>query len=267
MDDLPAEVTKNLKYTRSRSPGLTVRYFSDAACRVYVKDNFGDDFARIYDSEAHGSFRGDICRTALLLREGGFYMDLDFQLHVPLQTLVDENTTMMSVISGTQGSPVILNALIAVKPNSLIMHETLARIKEWYDGPREGLLGPLAMARALSEMMNQHCPKASLSSAAKPTQWPCGSENLRFYQEEGLGSGQDCLQEGAVVCPPDRAESAFDGVRFGIFSGGAASKEARLIGWSRYAACTQLGCGINGGEVSLLEQSIEFKKTDRKSVV
>jgi mannosyltransferase OCH1-like enzyme len=81
LDDLPNTVKENLQNTRNRAPGFTIRYLDDAACREYLTTHFREEFFEIYDREQHGSFRGDICRSAVLLREGGFYADLDFQFH------------------------------------------------------------------------------------------------------------------------------------------------------------------------------------------
>jgi len=218
---------------------------------------------QFFDMEDHGSFRGDICRTAVLSKEGGFYIDLDFELHVDMNKLVDPKTTLMTVVTGTQGDdPVILNALIAVKPNSSVMRETMANIREWYKGDRQGLLGPSTMAAAIATDMEQNCPsQTSLSEVGKTLkdQWSCGSENFRFYKEDYFGDGGECykedyLGEGSVVCPPARAHSPNAFEKYGVFSAASAeakTDEMRLIGWPRYAECTQPGCGINGGIATL----------------
>lgn len=245
IEEFSPDAMENFQNTRSYATGLTVRYLNDAACGDYLREHFGDGFAQIYEGEVQGSFRGDICRSAVLLREGGFYIDLDFQLHVPISSLIDEHTTFMTVYADPTSGPVILNALIAVRPNSPVMLETMSKLKQWYADLRKGLPGPVVMAEALSSMMLQQCPQNQISLVAtKPGQLVCGSENLRFYQEENMGSGPDCLQAGQVVCPPQRAGSRFFGSHFGVFRVGKESRQSRLIGWPRYLACSQPGCGI-----------------------
>ena len=58
------------------TPDLQVLYFNNSACRPYLAQN-NPDMVKYFDREKHGSYRGDICRTAVLAKEGGFYLDLD----------------------------------------------------------------------------------------------------------------------------------------------------------------------------------------------
>lgn len=270
LDDniMPPEARSNLRNTLAHAQGLKTRYLNDASCHEYIKEHFDADLLRFFDSEKHGSFRGDICRSAVLLREGGFYADLDFQLHVPLRSLIDKDTTLMTAFTaqppyigyvqpikvGAQlggGYQVftqpVLNALIAVRPNSTVMERTIKHIKNWYTNEREGLLGPLSMAKAVGETVQEKCPTDPSKSDFEVARWTCGSENFRFYEEENLGSGPDCVREGQTVCPAERATSSFDGLRYGVFAMGDGSREQRLIGWPRYLECFSAGCLLNGG--------------------
>jgi len=295
IDELPLETKKNLDNTRKYAPGFTMRYLNDGACQQYLQDHFDSDLAYLFSQEKHGSFRGDICRSAVLLREGGFYTDLDFQLNVSIESLIDENTTLMTALVAqgpwltvqataklSTGRSVsiqpILNALIAVQPKSSIMERTIKNIKAWYKNKasqERGLLGPMAMAESLAEMVQEDCPSppfaplpevhaedGTIVEAADPmARWACGSEKVRLYQEEYLGDtecGKGSMdRRGAwrapsqVVCPPGRRD--FFGLQFGVFSMGEASRESRLIGWSRYLGCAKFGCGINGGEATFLQ--------------
>jgi len=135
------------------------------------------------------------------------------------------------------------------------MERTIKNIKLWYaDHARQeapqGLLGPMAMAKSLAEMVQEDCPSTPLAPLPlvqgedSMARLACGSEKVRLYQEE-----QIVPEDGKVVCPPERL--SFVGLQFGVFSMGKASRESRLIGWSRYSACAKVGCGINGGEASL----------------
>lgn len=270
LEDLPLEAKANLNNTRSLAPGFSMRYLNDTSCRTYLSKYAGDEFVEIYDREIHGSFKGDICRSAVLLQEGGFYADLDFQFHDPLASLIGENTTFMTAfVAQTSWSPVlppsdfgpspsavnrpILNALIAVRPKSLVMKRTMKFILKAYAKHNKlpALLGPTAMGEALRETVHQDCPDISLSNSDTLAQWTCGEESMRFYQEEYIGAGNDCINEGPLVCPPERAASEFGGLNFGVFRMGSESRNSRLIGWPRYKACATFGCNINGGQPSL----------------
>jgi hypothetical protein len=287
VDDLPLAVQANLNNTRALAGGFSIRYLDDADCSDYLSLYFNQSFQEIYDTEIHGSHRGDICRSAVLYREGGFYADLDFQFYEALPNLIDENTTLMTAfiaeLADGDGNPIltpsedgsvnaikpILNALIAVRQGSPIMERTLSHIlklctkveEDWAWGGEisvlvepPSLLGPIAMAEALRETLQQDCPKVSLSDLGTLSQWTCGEESIRLYQEEHFGAGDDCKNEGPVVCSEERAASDFDGSHYGVFRMGNESRSSRLIGWPRYQACSQLGCGINGGLPSLVEK-------------
>jgi hypothetical protein len=263
IDQFPRDVKVNLQNTLAHAQGLKLRYFSDAQCRSYLQTYFDSNFLQLFDSESRGAFRGDICRSAILLREGGFYIDLDFQLHVPITDLIDENTTMMTVFAANNDNsgPVVLNALIAVRPSSPVMDETLDKLRRWYAmGSHQGLPGPMAMAGAISGIVERYCPQKRL--AVQASHLSCGSESMRFYKEEGLGSHPDCLQQGQVVCPVQRAESQFDGSRYGVFGIGEGSKEMRLIGWPRYLACSTYGCGMPTSIPQQVPQQVQYVATE-----
>lgn len=258
IDKFPADARKNLDNTRAKSAGLKLRYLNDRQCRIYIRSNFDDELLRDYDIEKRGSFRGDLCRSAVLFREGGFYMDLDFQLHVPIQTLINESTTLMTIFAQKTyqtmeeqllPAPLVLNALIAVEPNNDIMRNVLEKTKDWYADNSGGLLGPTMMQQAISETIKNSCPHVSFTGESRPGGAECGSERFRFYQEEPLGEGKECVMKGEIVCPKERALNGYWGTKIGIFSVGEETRDARLIGWPRFAGCAEGGCGLSGKHI------------------
>lgn len=237
---------------------IKVRYFNDEQCRDYISQHYIDDsLVDHFLSEPRGDFRSDICRTAILLREGGFYKDLDVQLTVSLKDLVDQDTTFFTVKSAVDG---YLNALIATTPENPVMEATLKYIRKWYrhepdvfEG-KERLLGPGTMNHAVNEIMKADCPGEG------GLQFTCGSQVMRFYAEEVIGFG-DCSAWGARICPKNRAESTFSLSKFGLFAYPADSKnylenprkspddrsdrEQYLIGWPRFSGCNEPGCALD----------------------
>merc|ERR1719235_510914 len=110
---------------------MTARYFSDSECRDYLSLHFGPELASIYNKEPAGHFRGDICRAAVLFREGGFYTDVDLEAKLPFAEMVDSSTTFMSVFTA-DGQ--ILNAMIATIPGIGVMNVTIKEVRRWYKG-------------------------------------------------------------------------------------------------------------------------------------
>lgn len=239
------------------SPDMRVRYFNNNACHQYLQKHYSD-LVKFFDQEDNGSYKGDICRTAVLANEGGFYIDLDMQLRTPLKALVDDSTTFMTARSAEFGC---LNALMAAVPKSPAMLNTVEHIRKWYAGETTpiGQLGTTTLQRGLGEMMSDSCPEVMWSDAYQ--QFQCGPDHsIRLFSEKLLDAG-DCSHWGSTMCPEPRARSAFSGVRYGLFDGrpemmhfkaspsaeDILAKERMFIGWPRFEGCHALGCDMSGG--------------------
>eukprot|EP00445_Apocalathium_hangoei_P007001 CAMPEP_0203863372 /NCGR_PEP_ID=MMETSP0359-20131031/14126_1 /ASSEMBLY_ACC=CAM_ASM_000338 /TAXON_ID=268821 /ORGANISM="Scrippsiella Hangoei, Strain SHTV-5" /LENGTH=370 /DNA_ID=CAMNT_0050780901 /DNA_START=98 /DNA_END=1210 /DNA_ORIENTATION=+ len=244
--EMPELVRQNVHHMLARSPGIKLRWFGDSDCQAYIRQHFDAELAQIFETESRGSFRGDICRACVLSREGGFYLDLDVELNVALPSLVDENTTFVSAFTEDNA---ILNAVMGTAPNSPVMLKAVEEIRMWYTGKAshvdkytsDGWMGPITLLRALRAVVDSDCAGHSLQVEGT-LQWSCGPQVFRLYHERPL----DC----SIVseeCPKRRAESAFGGVRFGIFAPPAAAGQARqLVAWPRFADCGQWGCSAGG---------------------
>lgn len=261
IDELPGPVGRNVHKTLSLNPDLNVRWLSDSACRDYLTKYFDQELVSIFANERRGSFRGDICRSAVLSREGGFYTDLDVEWLVPMQDLVDESTTFMSAYG--QGSDEMLNAVIAAEPGSEIMKATLQELRNWYKlssaqqaqqclAVRYCWMGPVTLFKAVQDVQQKSCSKVDLN--AHTLEKNCGPHKFRLYEQRQLHCSQDFLRakrEGTVLsekeCPPSRAKSQFEGLQFGLFEPGSNGK---LVGWPRFAECTSWGCGGEGWSLS-----------------
>lgn len=245
--EMPAPVQGNVQRMLALSPGIRLRWLGDVDCRSYIREHFDPELQRMFETELRGSFRGDICRACVLAREGGFYLDLDVQLRVPLDQLAGANTTFVSVYTEDES---ILNAVLAAAPGSEIMLEAVRQIRAWYryEVPHSDAqtssewMGPVTMLRAVREVVRRDCTGQSLHPEAS-LEWQCGPHVLRLYEEHGLR----CSLRGSEECPPRRAESDFPGVRFGIFT---PYPERRLVAWPRFESCAQWGCASGGWDES-----------------
>mmetsp|Transcript_81662 Transcript_81662/g.141985 ORF Transcript_81662/g.141985 Transcript_81662/m.141985 type:complete len:358 (+) Transcript_81662:37-1110(+) len=264
--EAPGEVLANIEHTLSLNPELRVHYLGDAACQTYIQEHFDDELLQMFVTEKRGSFRGDICRTSVLAHEGGFYTDLDMEWKVPLHSVVSELTSFMSAF-GDRGE--VLNALMAAEPGSAVMSATLEQLRAWYrSGPRRngGWMGPVTLLQALRDVHSSACPENVIfqkRQGAQSTQleWACGQQSFRLYQQRMLNCKPKARLMRAAMplaadpngeCPPERARSSFDGVRFGLFEPGSSG---RLIAWPRFASCGQWGCGGGGWTLSTYDAS------------
>jgi len=230
------------------------KWFGDKACEAYIREHYDEELLGIFRHAHPGYYRGDVCRAAILYREGGFYTDVDVELAVPLTQLVDENTTFMSAYSENGD---IFNGLIAAVPKSEILGETLQEIRRWYrkgkgasQSEQVGLMGTMTMLRGLETVVALACPDKDLLKMKNQSQWECGKHTIRLYQEAGLV----CSVDDPVECPEERKRHKNRGMRLGLFmvepSVETVTIGRSLVGWPRFHNCQgapeESGCGSGG---------------------
>lgn len=241
-DELPHKIRHNIHRTLKFTPELRLRWVGDCECLEFIKSHYDDELARIFATEPKGMFRGDLCRAAVLAKEGGFYTDLDVQMKEPLTSLVSDNTTFMSAVSLPN---VLLNAIMAAAPGSAIVLRSIEHMRAIYrSGVVPQFLGPQALYQALHSTREKECAhQIPLASSAE--RWLCGSEEIRMLQERFYSCWPPPPNRPKSDCPSGRALSmwAFDGAGWGIFAGGP---EDKLVGWSRMEECLDYGCGAGG---------------------
>jgi len=169
---------------------------------------------------------------------------------VSLLALVDVNTSFVSAFTEDQA---LLNAFLAAEPSSPVMLQVVEEIRGWYSGKASHMdkgttsewMGPVTMLRALRAVVKRECPGKQMHPEGV-LQWYCGSQAFRLYEEQPL----NCWGPATEECPQQRAESEFDGVRFGIFAPGVDWVDRRLVAWPRFADCGEWGCAAGGWDQS-----------------
>jgi mannosyltransferase OCH1-like enzyme len=248
IDELHTSVRANVQKAIELNNDLQLRWLSDAACNEYLEQHVELGLLEAFRSEKRGSFRGDICRAAVLSVEGGFYQDVDVELRVPFRDLISNSTSFLTLWEADGNA--LLNAVIAVEPRSALMTRTVEQIKEWYADPLSrpsgDWMGPATLTQAVKEVLKQDCPSVDLMQTRDHRQHDlsCGSHQLRVYQEQKLSCDSSI--------PNDRGCSPFDGLRFGFFGG---TDSESLIGWPRFADCASFGCGGGGWDVKARDSS------------
>ncbi|CAK0828257.1 unnamed protein product [Prorocentrum cordatum] len=127
------------------------------------------------------------------------------------------------------------------------MDSVLEAIKVWYRGGDHGrlLMGTQTMMQGLDSVVASDCPEVNIRQR-KQLRYQCGEHHtFRLYREERLRCNGGFPKE----CPPVRAKSEFDGLRYGIIEPGAEKYGVRkLVAWSRFENCTWFGCAGRGEE-------------------
>lgn len=240
----------NIQSILKASPQMRMRWLGDSACAAYLQQHYDEELSGFFNLEKHGSLRGDLCRTAVLLREGGFYVDLDVVLVVPLHRLVDNTTSFMSVYEYPERQAGgILNAIIAAEPGSAVLNSTLLEIRRWYrqEAKHQGWMGPTTLMRGLAATMDRDCPcedieeqKAKVSWPKTLVQWNCGPHAVRLYVQRRLHCDRP---QRKSECSDKRKSLKWIGSKYGIFAPGPARE---LVGWPRPEWCDYQGCSMGG---------------------
>jgi len=256
IDDLSPIVRSNIERILSREPEMRLRLLDDFKCFRYLARH-SPEFYSIFNREKLGSHRGDICRTAVLFQEGGFYMDLDMDLFVPFNELVDSTTSFMSAYdSPDEQNKSILNAVIGVEPRSLVMSRTLQQIRKFYTeqppsswNSSQFHMGPWTLGNALDEVLADDCPHESMAARKSQLmmpdvalQWNCGPHVLRLYVQRRLNCNGTAPLD-TVECPGARLNASYEGLHFGLFKPGP---KRHLIGFPHSEWCDVGGCNLGG---------------------
>jgi hypothetical protein len=131
-DDLPQVFKDNMKNIENTCKEL-VEYYDDDMCEEFVREHFPEAL-EAYNSLIPGAYKSDFWRVMILLKFGGTYMDMGFQVVSPL-----ENYKEFDFVSVQDGNPQsIYQAFMYSKPNCLLLqmcyHMILHNLKKYYYG-------------------------------------------------------------------------------------------------------------------------------------
>jgi len=114
-DDLPQVFKDNMKNIENTCKDL-VEYYDDEMCEEFVREHFPEAL-EVYNSLFPGAYKSDVWRVMILLKFGGTYMDMGFQVVSPLENYKEFD--FVSVIDGNPQS--IYQAFMYSKPNCLVL--------------------------------------------------------------------------------------------------------------------------------------------------
>jgi len=233
LSNLSHEFRDNINRVTGMNPGMRLRYLSDQDCYDYLQKHYNEtELPTFYKKENIGMYRGDICRAAVLAKEGGYYLDMDIYPLVPFEEFTRPEVTFMTVL--TMGRTALLNAMMAATPGHPILLDSLKAIPEWYRTQGHwnltGQLGMGATWDGLSKFLSNNCPTMAVTGISAPV--PCGKDDsIELFDEVW------CDKNGHT-CPADRQESI---VKDGIYD-----STGRQIAWSRFSTCKTFSCGVTG---------------------
>tara|TARA_Y100000589_G_C27126053_1_gene618576 strand:+ start:302 stop:1081 length:780 start_codon:yes stop_codon:yes gene_type:complete len=96
--NLPKSSSNAIKKLKKKNPDFEYRFFDNDDCYNYMKNNFNDDVLKAYNKINPGAGKADIWRLAVILKEGGIYIDVDKILRKnakPFSNLIRENDELI----------------------------------------------------------------------------------------------------------------------------------------------------------------------------
>ena len=133
-------------------PDAEIVFLTDTDCRKALND-LKPELLEYFDN-LEGMFKGDICRVADLLVNGGYYFDVDLLIVNPF--VAPPGVEFATVKAWKyESNPQLFQAFVATKPGNHIIARSLTIMLEVLKGERKMrgiLLGTFALQEALAEI-------------------------------------------------------------------------------------------------------------------
>ena len=109
---------------------VTVRFYDDDACARVIGDVAPEPLLSHFHNESEGVHKAEICRAAILQRDGGIYFDADLRARMDVRTLIAPDSTFVGVRSPNS---TFFKAFMAAAPRSEVINRYLDHLVAWFD--------------------------------------------------------------------------------------------------------------------------------------
>lgn len=132
-NDLPKSSYENIKKIIKINKGYEYNFFDDDDMLQYIQHNFNQDVVNAYKKIKPGAGKADIWRLAVILKEGGIYLDVDKKYNensLPLDKILSEDDEFVQGrnwhIWGLDAPST--NAILCARPNHPIIKNTFESV-------------------------------------------------------------------------------------------------------------------------------------------
>ncbi|MFK7993417.1 MAG: glycosyltransferase family 32 protein [Granulosicoccus sp.] len=87
--DIPDEVAKLTQGVAAINSAVDYRLFDDISAAGFIREEFGADVLKLYDSCVIPAMRADLFRYCYLVKCGGFYIDADFPAVASIEPVIE----------------------------------------------------------------------------------------------------------------------------------------------------------------------------------
>lgn len=211
------ETYLNLQRTILRNPGFEVIMYNDTTCRAAIARVHSEALAKYFDAEQSGAYKSDVCRLAMLIEHGGYYLDNDIEVITDLFSIApakasfvtvlakfqppggDGNEVMQGFIGSTPGHPALKLAL------DQIWMQYLLNVVGTYPDKGTALLEHTENMTGRTRHMSSTTFLGTRTLADALMQWTNTKKITPGYTAVSAQEGLYILQEDGVAIPNDES--------------------------------------------------------------
>jgi hypothetical protein len=160
------------------NPGYIVDFSLDADCIKFLRDNFNEYIAWLFEQIPEGMYKADLWRLCRLYHSGGVYADVDLVPYLVIDDIISENpdVTWYSCLSGCNNG-IFQAFILSIKPkNPLLLLMIISFLK---NNPFSYSIGPtFDMRNCLNDSFQNILPGISLGSNEVKLKIEIGMSNI-----------------------------------------------------------------------------------------
>jgi mannosyltransferase OCH1-like enzyme len=158
-DKLPFITRWHISGFRKKNPDYEYKFYDDAAIDSFLKKHFDQDTYIQYQKLNIGAAKADFFRYALLLKEGGIYLDLDSAINGRLDDFIRADD--VAIISKERNPGLYVQWALVYEPNHPFLQKTLDMVLDnirhnRYPHDVHQMTGPQVYSNAINACMAQN---------------------------------------------------------------------------------------------------------------
>lgn len=130
---LPQQAIPLVQSWTNKNPNLIVNFMDDAECDHFIKQNFADDFYKMYSSLPFGVMKADVWRVAVVYINGGIYADTDTDCIVSIDRWISPDDKLVIAVEQPNGA--LANFIFAATPKHPALLHVLNTFTKFYNSP------------------------------------------------------------------------------------------------------------------------------------
>lgn len=130
---LPLKAVPLVQSWKNKNPNLKVNFMDDGQCDQFIKENFDDQFYKMYASLPFGVMKADVWRVAVVYINGGIYADTDTDCIVPISQWINPDDKLIVAVEQPNGA--LANFIFAASPKHPALLHVLNTFTEFYNSP------------------------------------------------------------------------------------------------------------------------------------